>query len=44
MEARGDVADAEKAVMLLSAQTAYGLKMTGTLKLILCTASYIIVS
>ena len=31
VEAREDVDDAEKAVMLLSAQTSYGLKMTGIL-------------
>ena len=30
VEAREDVDDAEKPVMLLSAQTSYGLKMTGT--------------
>ena len=30
VEAREDVNDAEKPIMLLSAQTSYGLKMTGT--------------
>lgn len=31
VEAREDVDDAEKAIMLLNTQTSYGLKMTGIL-------------